>query len=75
MFAQSELLMGVFVCDGCFSTDVDEISCWDFAKKFGMNLLMDRTIFWEVQTDSGVHPTSYRMGTGGSFPGGKEAGA
>jgi hypothetical protein len=22
-----------------------------------------------VQTDSGVHPTSYKMGTGGSFPG------
>jgi hypothetical protein len=27
-----------------------------------------------VQTGSGVHPTSYPMGTGGSFPGGKEAG-
>jgi hypothetical protein len=26
-----------------------------------------------VQTDSGVHPTSYLMGTGGYFPGGKEA--
>jgi hypothetical protein len=24
-----------------------------------------------VQTGSGVHPTSYPMGTGGSFPGGK----
>jgi hypothetical protein len=27
-----------------------------------------------VQTCSGVHPTSYRMGIGGSFPGGKAAG-
>jgi hypothetical protein len=24
-----------------------------------------------VQTDSGAHPTSYKMGTGGPFPGGK----
>jgi hypothetical protein len=28
-----------------------------------------------VQTGSGVHPTSYPMGTQGSFPGGKAAGA
>jgi hypothetical protein len=28
-----------------------------------------------LQTGSGVHPTSYPMGTGGSFPGGKAAGA
>jgi hypothetical protein len=28
-----------------------------------------------VQTDYGDHPTSYTMGTGGSFPGGKAAGA
>jgi hypothetical protein len=28
-----------------------------------------------VQTDSGVHPTSYPVGTGGSFPGGKAVGA
>jgi hypothetical protein len=28
-----------------------------------------------VQTGSGVHPTSCPMGTGGSFPGGKAAGA
>jgi hypothetical protein len=27
-----------------------------------------------VQTGSGVHPTSYPMRTGGSFPGGKAAG-
>jgi hypothetical protein len=26
-----------------------------------------------VQTGSGVHPTSYPMSTGGSFPGGKAA--
>jgi hypothetical protein len=28
-----------------------------------------------VQTGCGVHPTSYPMGTGGPFPGGKAAGA
>jgi hypothetical protein len=28
-----------------------------------------------VQTGSEVHPTSYTMGTGGSFPGVKAAGA
>jgi hypothetical protein len=28
-----------------------------------------------VQTNSGAHPASYGMGTRGSFPGGKEAGA
>jgi hypothetical protein len=28
-----------------------------------------------VQTGSGVHPTSCPMDTGGSFPGGKAAGA
>jgi hypothetical protein len=28
-----------------------------------------------VQTGSEVHPTSSPMGTGGSFPGGKAAGA
>jgi hypothetical protein len=26
-----------------------------------------------VQTGSGAHPTSYQMGNGGSFPGGKAA--
>jgi hypothetical protein len=28
-----------------------------------------------VQTSSGAHPSSYPMGTRGSFPGGKVAGA
>jgi len=28
-----------------------------------------------VQNGSGAHPASYLMGTGGSFPGGKAAGA
>jgi hypothetical protein len=28
-----------------------------------------------VQNGSGAHPASYPMGTGGSFPGGKAAGA
>jgi hypothetical protein len=33
------------------------------------------SILHVVQTGFGVHPTSYPMGTGGSFPGGKAAGA
>jgi hypothetical protein len=33
------------------------------------------TLLHVVQTGSGVHPTSYPMGTGGPFPGGKAAGA
>jgi hypothetical protein len=28
-----------------------------------------------VQTGSGAHPASYKVGTGGSFPGGKSVGA
>jgi hypothetical protein len=28
-----------------------------------------------IQNGSGAHPASYPMGTGGSFPGGKAAGA
>jgi hypothetical protein len=33
------------------------------------------SLLYVVQTGSGVHLTSYPMGTGGSFPGGKAAGA
>jgi hypothetical protein len=33
------------------------------------------SLFHVVQTGSGVHPTSYPMGTVGSFSGGKAAGA
>jgi hypothetical protein len=33
------------------------------------------SLFHVVQTGSGVHPTSYPMGTGSSFPGGKATGA
>jgi hypothetical protein len=32
-------------------------------------------LLYIVQTGSGAHPISYPMGTGGSFPGGKAAGA
>jgi hypothetical protein len=35
----------------------------------GFSLLRD------VQSGSGAHPTSYKKGTGGCFPGGKAAGA
>jgi hypothetical protein len=38
-------------------------------------LLDDRGVGVRVQTVSEVHPTSYPMGTGGSFPVGKAAGA
>jgi hypothetical protein len=33
------------------------------------------SLLHRVQTDSGAHPTSYPMGRGCSFPGGKAAGA
>jgi hypothetical protein len=33
------------------------------------------SLLYVVQTGSGVHPTSYPMGTGGFLPGGKAAGA
>jgi hypothetical protein len=33
------------------------------------------SIHHRVQNGSGAHPASYPMGTGGSFPGGKAAGA
>jgi hypothetical protein len=36
--------------------------------------VQDYSVLCSVQTDSGVHPASYPVGTGGSFPGGKAAG-
>jgi hypothetical protein len=33
------------------------------------------SLYDRVQTGSGAHPASYAMGTRGSFPGGKAAGA
>jgi hypothetical protein len=35
----------------------------------------DFSLLRSVQTGSGAHPVSYTMGSGGSFPGGKAAGA
>jgi hypothetical protein len=35
----------------------------------------DFSILYVVETGSGVHPPSYPIGTGGSFPGSKAAGA
>jgi hypothetical protein len=35
----------------------------------------DVSLLHSVQTGSGAHPASYPMGTGGSFPGDKAAGA
>jgi hypothetical protein len=37
--------------------------------------VLTRAISNVVQIGSGTHPTSYLMGTGGSFPGGKATGA
>jgi hypothetical protein len=37
--------------------------------------LDDRGVGVRVQTGSGTHPASYPIGTGGSFPEGKAAGA
>jgi hypothetical protein len=35
----------------------------------------DFSLLYSVQTGHEAHPASYPMGTGGSFPGGKAAGA
>jgi hypothetical protein len=35
----------------------------------------DFSLHHRVQNSSGIHPASYQMGTRGSFPGGKAAGA
>jgi hypothetical protein len=42
----------------------------NFESRYGQEFLLLRV----VQTGSGVHPTSYTMGTGGSFPGVKRPG-
>jgi len=42
---------------------------------FGRNKQGIFSLRHRVQTCSGVHPVSYPMGTGGSFPGGKVTGA
>jgi hypothetical protein len=42
----------------------------EFESRLGKKFLF----LYIVQTGSGVHPTSYKMGTGGSFPGVKPQG-
>jgi hypothetical protein len=37
--------------------------------------VQDFSLLHSVHTEAGVHTASYIMGTGGSFPGGKAAGA
>jgi hypothetical protein len=37
--------------------------------------LQDFSLLYVVKTESRAHPASYPMGTGGSIPGGKSAGA
>jgi hypothetical protein len=41
----------------------------------GVRVGSEFSLLHVVQTGSGAHPASYPMGTGGSFPGGKAAGA
>jgi hypothetical protein len=43
----------------------------EFESRWGQELSLHHVVY----TDSGVHQTSYPMGTGGIFPGGKTAGA
>jgi hypothetical protein len=43
----------------------------EFESRYGQEF----SLLQIVQTVSEVHPTSYAMGTGGSFPGGKAVGA
>jgi hypothetical protein len=43
----------------------------EFESRYGQEF----SLLQIVQTGSEVHPTAYPMGTGGSFPGGKAAGA
>jgi hypothetical protein len=45
------------------------------ATSYGLDDREVRVRVQTVQTGSGVHPTSYPMGSGGYFPGGKDAGA
>jgi hypothetical protein len=44
---------------------LDDHGGWEFESRRGKKFLLLHI----VQTGSGVHPTSYKMGTGGSFPG------
>jgi hypothetical protein len=47
----------------------------DRGVEFKSRLGQEFSLLHFVQTGSGVHPTSHPMGTGGSFPGDKAAGA
>jgi hypothetical protein len=42
--------------------------------EFQSRYCQEFSLLHAVLTDPGAHPTSYPMGTGGSFPGGKAAG-
>jgi hypothetical protein len=49
---------------------LDDQGGLDFKSRLGKKF----SLLHIVQTGSGVHPTSYKMGTGGSFPGVKQQG-
>jgi hypothetical protein len=48
---------------------------WAFAEKNAYWQIWNFSLHYRVQNCSGAHPASYPMGTRGSFPGGKAAGA
>jgi hypothetical protein len=54
-----------------FTITVDYIKRSEFETRWGKEF----SLLHVVQTGFEIHPTSYRMGTGGSFPRGKVAGA
>jgi hypothetical protein len=49
-----------------FTITVDYTKGSEFESRWGQEF----SLLHVVQTGSGVHPTTYRMGTGGSFLGG-----
>jgi hypothetical protein len=49
--------------------------CWTTERsEFESRYVQEFSLLHVVQTGSGVHPTSYPMGTAGSFPEGKRPG-
>jgi hypothetical protein len=65
----------VIVRTACFS--IKKHSILPLGGRPGYTFYMFLFFIYDIlnQTGSGVHPTSYPMGTGGSFPGSKAAGA
>jgi hypothetical protein len=62
-FVRQDSAVGIATAYGLDDREVE------FESRYGQELLFLDL----VQTGCGVHPTSYSLGTGGSFPGGKAA--